>query len=366
MITVRRATLEDKPAIFEFLKLAYAGRWQYKFPQRWEWQFEHNPCRGDGPLPVWIAVDEGSGRVVGQSCAMLEPLRIGTAEGVVAWGVDFFVLPEYRRQGIGRRLQQANRDAHEFFMSVSMAEPARRIKAALEMTPLPPVPVFSRRARYQPSEAAQAVARRTGITLPAGMAQGLSAVLNAWLDLRDRRLLAVMHPKIDLVRVESFGPEFDRLWQSLSPHFHALVRREAAFLEWKYRRQPHVRYACLLARRSGQPCGYVIFRIGQPPERQVGILADLFAAPDDTATIRTLLAAALLCCKRQRVSNIVAASSIVTYQRELTRLGFRVVRTTTPMFYCRASSVETAAAQRPGAWLFAKGDQDWDQFPLGG
>ena len=43
MIHVRRATILDKPAIFEFLKLAYGEAGLCKFPERWEWQFENNP-----------------------------------------------------------------------------------------------------------------------------------------------------------------------------------------------------------------------------------------------------------------------------------------------------------------------------------
>ncbi len=366
MISVRRAAPEDKPAIFEFLKLAYAGRWQFKLPERWEWQFERNPYRRGDPLPVWIAVDDAAGKVVGQSCAMLEPLTIGGSERRAAWGVDFFVLPEYRQQGIGRRLQQTNRDAHEIFMSVSMAEAARRIKASLEMTPLEPAAVFTRLARYEPESVTEAVVKRLGVALPKTLAGWLAAGLNVLLDLRDRRLQNLVDKRLTLERVYAFGAEFDRLWEAVSPHFHALVRRDAAFLEWKYRQQPHVRYACLLARRGGEPCGYVIFRVGQPPERRLGIIADLFAAPSDGAAIRSLLAAAILYCKRQRVKDIVAASTIPAYQHGLVSLGFRRVKAVTPMFYCRLESAEIEAALQPGAWLLGKSDQDWDQYPLGG
>ena len=75
MITIRRATLEDKPAIFAFLEKAYGDKARYKYPERWEWQFEKNPYKPNDELPVFIAVTE-DGQVVGQSAAMYEPLKI--------------------------------------------------------------------------------------------------------------------------------------------------------------------------------------------------------------------------------------------------------------------------------------------------
>ena len=65
MTTIRQATLADKAAIFDFLRIAYARGSEFKFPDRWEWAFERNPFV-EG-LPIWIAIAEGgawSGRVV--------------------------------------------------------------------------------------------------------------------------------------------------------------------------------------------------------------------------------------------------------------------------------------------------------------
>ena len=56
-ITVRQATIDDKLEIFSFLDLAYGENARYKYPERWEWQFVHNPFKPT-ELPVWIAITE--------------------------------------------------------------------------------------------------------------------------------------------------------------------------------------------------------------------------------------------------------------------------------------------------------------------
>ncbi len=76
MIDVRQATPADQAAIYEFIQTAYAGRSEYKIPERWAWAYLNNPFKETAALPIWIAVG-GDGRVVGQTCALIEPLKLG-------------------------------------------------------------------------------------------------------------------------------------------------------------------------------------------------------------------------------------------------------------------------------------------------
>ena len=80
MIEIRQATLSDKERIFDFLANAYQEMSCYKYPERWEWEYQHNPFVKDQNLPIWIAVENGE-KIVGQICVMVEPLKIGTQTG---------------------------------------------------------------------------------------------------------------------------------------------------------------------------------------------------------------------------------------------------------------------------------------------
>ncbi|HNB55270.1 MAG TPA: GNAT family N-acetyltransferase, partial [Anaerolineales bacterium] len=215
-ILVRQATLADKTALFDFLRQAYPERSQYKFPERWEWEFEKNPfARGTlfvrGRLPIWIALD--GVRVVGQSCALVEPLVVHGQETRVGWGVDFFVLPEYRGQGLGTRLQQANDTSHEIFMSLSMAAAASRIKANIGLQPLPPVPLLMKIVRHDPESVLKTLAARTKLPEKLIRVSGihrLGASLLTQRTARRERDFSLPEPGT-LTPVEYFGPEMDAL-----------------------------------------------------------------------------------------------------------------------------------------------------------
>ena len=61
MLTVRQATLADRPAIVDLLHDAYPGREQYKHPERWHWQFVANPFCEPRSCPCgWPWMDHGS------------------------------------------------------------------------------------------------------------------------------------------------------------------------------------------------------------------------------------------------------------------------------------------------------------------
>ncbi len=359
MITVRQAAFADKPAIFELLRTAYRGRSQYKFPARWEWAFEHNPfCLPNAP-PVWIALD--GARVVGQSAALVEPLVVDGREVRVGWGIDFFVLPEYRGQGLGTQLQAANNAGNEVFMSLSMAAAAGRIKERLGMQALPPVPVFQKIVYHDPESVLRTLTRRAPGLGALVRAFRLHEFLAARLTTRDARRDAPRLPRaadIALEEVAEFGAAWDDLWTRLAPVYRALVRRDAAYLNWKFVRQPHMQHQRFLARRGDVPVGGLILRRGQPPERSMGVIVDVFAAPDDTAAIRTLLAHAVAVFRAQRVTFISAASSVRGVQDALRAFGFKQTKAATPMARAGFSLPQAG-------WLLGKGDHDWDQYPLG-
>ncbi|NJN44819.1 MAG: GNAT family N-acetyltransferase [Anaerolineae bacterium] len=358
-IQIRQATLADKQAIFSFLRLAYPDRWQFKFPDRWEWEFEHNPFLQGENLPIWIALD--GEQVIGQSCALIEPLIMYEKETMVGWGVDFSVLPEYRGQGLGTHLQQANNDGNEIFMSLSMALVAAKIKSKIGLQPLNPVPVFTKLVHHEPGSVLQTLAGRTkmpvNILRGAGLHRLGAKLLTARDARRDRKLLTLPAGEVELTPVQHFGPEVDVLWERASQKFSALIRRDSKYLNWKFTQQPHVQHERIIAQRAGRVEGYVVFRRALPPERNAGLILDVFADPEDRALVRTLFGVATQRLRDQGVAYIQAASSVRTFQEVLQALGFKQTQAFTPMIRAGLAIPETG-------WLLGKGDHDWDQYPL--
>ncbi len=373
MVDVRQATPADQEALFAFIRQAYEGRWQYKIPDRWAWLYVDNPFLEGSALPIWIAVTEG-GEVVGQTCAMIEPIKIGTRHTRVGWSVDTFVLPAYRGQGIGYRLQEANDRANPLFMSMFMSAANRRIKESLGSIALDPVAFLDRPMRYLPEHVLDALAGRlplgqrarslaVSILRRLGLGQLLGRALTARAARRDEALASALPEGLVFQAVDRFGEEADQLWALLGPHFEAIVVRDQAYLNWKYVAQPHVTYQRYVARRHGELCGYVIFRTGQPPEPEVGILTDFLADPEDPETIRALAVFAIQQLRRAGVRYLITGTSVRAYQNVLVELGFRKQHELVPMAHCELAPPACQVIDQTGAWFLGRGDHDWDQYP---
>jgi len=371
MIMIKRATLEDKPEIYRFIQKAYIIIWQYRIPDRWEWEFLKNPHLGNADLPIFIAVDS-DGKVVGQSCAMIEKVKIGSEIYKLGWGVDAFVLPEYRGQGIGMQLQIANDEAQVIFMSLSMAKAVRRMKVRLGSTPIDPIPVYRRYQRFSSD-----VFRNTGaknivqdqlfrkcrliIRLIKILATRFYLIIRNFLsDILNRHLFQKTVQSLVLTEVELFPDDIDQLWEKLNPKFYAIIKRDKIHLNWKYVDQPNMDYLKVIARKEGKICGYMILRNGRYPERKFGMLSDIFVDPEDNQTIRYFLNYAMDHFRKEKVTEIIAATTIQQYQQFLKKFGFIKTGEEFPVIH----SIVDGLKVEPDKWFLGNSDHDWDQYPI--
>ena len=363
MPLVRQATLDDQQAIFAFLHLAYPDRVQYKIPDRWNWQFRNSPFWSERDLPIWIAVDEG--RVVGQTGAMVEPLKFGDATHTVAWSVDTYVLPEYRGQGIGRQLQQANQSHHRLFMSLAMSEGNRRIKTSLGAKALDSVRVYEVRMALLNARVRSCLRRFSGSIAAAAETlriDRMTATVGSRI-LKRRWLQAAnpTHDRPDDIRfceIDRFDARFDDFWSQMRTHYDIAVERTSRYLNWKFCDQPNVQYRRFTIDQSGQLQGYVVLRKCTSPEPSHGIIADFVTRPEhpDLAAQAIFVAAEEL--RREGVEKVRLATTSTAHNQMLKRLGFRLTRRYTPMCY----TAELAVPDSPRI-LFGLGDHDLDQFP---
>src|SRR5713101_3715602 len=80
-----------------------------------------------------------------------------------------------------------------------------------------------------------------------------------------------------------FGPEYDRLWARARSSYAMCVRRDAAYLEWKYERCPHRRYARWEARRGEDLVGFAVSRHEDYRGLRLGWITDGFTEASDGA-----------------------------------------------------------------------------------
>ena len=368
--TVRQATYADKTAIFDFLQqpsdrhnAEHTQFPRFKIPNRWRWQFKENPFCSDRELPVWIALD--GTKVVGQSCAMIEPLKVGSQELKVGWSVDTFVLPEYRGCGLGGKLQELNQNSHDVFMSIKMSSTNARIKARLGSFTLPEVSFLKRRTQVDRHTITDRLRKSSRLLANVASASGAASIAATIYSKHVDRCWTqeTIKQESDLTfrEVICFGNEIRPLWHAIGAEYDLLVCREPEYLNWKFTRQPHMNHHRFLAYREGRVIGYLILRQCRLPEPNVGVIVDLVALPHDDTATRRLIIFAVDWFRNRNVAVVKSASSVDRLTAAYQELGFTGHRRLMPM--CHLHSNLTHLASSNWQPFFSYGDHDLDQFP---
>ena len=314
---------------------------------RWDWQYRRNPnVPAAGPL-IWVA-REGQA-IVGQYAAM--PVRV-QADGLEisgAWGMDVMVAPERQRQGLGDVLFRTWDRNVGASLGLGLSESSYRLFQKLNWPDVGPVPCLvkplSRRALRRPH-------------WPVALNRLVSYITLPWI-----RLVARARPLEGEVRViRQFDERFNRLWDRVRSKFALAVRRDAAYLNWKYIQAPHVRYSIAILERDGDAAGYVVYRHRQEPRDRVTLLVDFLTDPADTTGFLTLLRWV------DREARAADSDKIRTFAMHE---GFRKLLRKSG-YYTRKSSMELVAKvnaiEVPGGfyeardrWHVTLGDSDQDR-----
>jgi hypothetical protein len=92
-------------------------------------------------------------------------------------------------------------------------------------------------------------------------------------------------PSVVISEATSFGDEVTALHQALAPRYRCMARRDARFLNWRFRDAPGASYVVSLARDSvdGTLRAYAVHRPARLMGHDVGLLMDWLCDPEDQA-----------------------------------------------------------------------------------
>jgi GNAT superfamily N-acetyltransferase len=314
---------------------------------RWDWQYTRNPhCPPSGPQ-IWVAREGPT--IVGQYAAMPVRLAVHGREIDASWGMDVMVAPERQRQGLGEILFRTWDQNVGASLGLGLSVSSYRLFQKLRWPDVGPVPCYvkplTRRALRRPNWPMAINRLVSAATLPFVLAVG-----------RPRPLCAAMEP------VNRFGDEFTALWDRLAPRFAFAVRRDAAYLNWKFREAPHVRYSAAAMRRSGELHGYAVYRHLQEARGRVTLLVDFLADPDDRAGIETLLGWVDREARAADSDKIRAFSTHAAFKQVLRRSGYFQVKSTME-FTAKINAVDVSPDfyESTAAWHVTLGDSDQDR-----
>lgn len=314
---------------------------------RWEWQYAGNPnCPPGGP-EIWVA-REGPA-VVGQYAAMPVRLTVQGQEIGGSWGMDVMVAPERQRQGLGELLFRAWDQNVGASLGLGLSDSSFRLFQKLRWPNVGPVPCLvkplTRRALRRPNWPMPVNRIVSAITLPFVL-----------LVARSRPLRAGIEP------IQRFGDEFTDFWERLAPRFTLAVRRDARYLNWKFREAPHVRYSAVALRRGAALHGYAVYRHVREPRGRVTLLVDFLADPDDAAGIETLLGWLDREARAENSDKIRVFSTHAGFRRVLKRSGYFQVKSTME-FTAKINAIDVPPAfyRDTSGWHVTLGDSDQDR-----
>jgi len=314
---------------------------------RWDWQYRNNPHRpSDGPL-IWLA-REGQ-TIIGQYATMPVKLSVQGREIDAAWGMDVMVAPERQRQGLGEVLFRTWDRNVGASLGLGLSDSSYRLFQKMRWPDAGPVPCYvkplTRRALRRPGWSVTANRLVSALTLP-------------WI-----RLVARSRPLQGEVRtIRQFDERFTRLWDRLAPQFGFAVRRDAAYLNWKYIQAPHVRYTIAVLERDGDVAGYVVYRHLQEPRGRVTIVVDWLTAPDDDAGFLTLLRWVDREARAADSDKIRAFALHAGFRKRLKQSGYFTVKSTME-FVAKINAIDLPPSfyAATDTWHVTLGDSDQDR-----
>ena len=314
--------------------------------ESWAWQYERNPQSTGGPV-VYVAREDS--HPLGQMGTMPVSLWWGGREVRAAWGIDYFVSPEAEGQGHSIALAKAWTQNVDVALALGLARTSYLICRRLGFRDLGYVPFFQ--AILDP---AAVVRRRYG-----GLAGRLAAPVTAVVRRRAQRRRPLA-PEIEVSDAASIGADYDALWERARGSFDVCVRRDAAYVRWRYRETLHKRYEIREARRHGTLTGFAVSRHEDYRGLRLGWIVDLFAASDDHMTRDALLTAVMRAFAEAHVARVQVLGTSEALAADLRRHGF-FKGAATGHLCARPNGIADLPSPGSGRWHVVFGDGDWDR-----
>jgi GNAT superfamily N-acetyltransferase len=314
---------------------------------RWEWQYRRNPNNPGQEPEIWIA-REGPA-IVGQYATMPVRLLAQGTEVQGSWGMDVMVAPERQRQGLGEVLFRTWDRNVGASLGLGLSESSYRLFQKMRWPDVGPVPCFvkplTRRALRRPEWPVAVNRIVSALTLPI-----------VKIVARNRPLRA------EVRMLQRFDDSFTELWGTIASKFNFAVRRDAAYLNWKYAGAPHVRYSIAALRREDRNVGYAVYRHLHEPRGRVTLLVDFLTDPDDEDGFGTLLGWVDREARRADSDKIRAFAMHAAFRRVLKHSGYFQVKSTM-QFVAKVNAVELPPSfyEQTDTWHITLGDSDQDR-----
>jgi len=264
----------DEAALVDLFKRAFD---RTITANHWRWKFKQLPSPVEN---VWLAMAHD--QPISQHPGLPVRYRFPGGEQTAMVLVDIMTDPTFQRQGILTKLGQFTYDTwREAGIPFIVALPNERWGSrtrALGWQVIFPLQWLIRPLRPEVDLARRLKMKRVSrLTL-------LSTIWNAFWQQK-----IPSDPTVQIRPVNRAEPAFDILWQACAAEHPISVVRDSAWIRWRYLTPPAFAYHMLLAERSGQPVGYLVYRLAETAGAKLGFIADLFTPRAEAGARQALI-----------------------------------------------------------------------------
>jgi hypothetical protein len=346
MADIDRYRSEDRRGVEQLYRRTFGTQAADAVRLRWDWS-RRNPVNTSAE-PSYCIVREGP-TVIAASPLMPVRVSLRGLDTDGAWSADPLVVAERQRQGLGEALLRAwDRDSG-VSLGAGLSEGTRFLLEKIRWPPPITLPCLvkplSRRALRRP-------------TWPMPINRLVSA-----LALPVVRIVARARPLREQVEVvRRFDRDIDRLWERVAPRLDLAVRRDAAYLNWKFVEPPHIRYSVAVLRRQDEAHGYAVYRHLREPQGRVTQIVDFLVDPADERGLKTLLRWVDREARAEDSDKIRCYVQHARFRRVLRRSGYFVVKSSVVLnAKVNAVQVPQDFYDEADGWHFTWGDGELDR-----
>ncbi len=347
MADIDRYRAEDRRVVDALYRRVFGHDAAEASRLRWDWQYLRNPNNPRREPEIWIA-REGPA-IVGQYATMPVQVTVTGQQVRGSWGMDVMVAPERQRQGLGEILFRTWDRNVGASLGLGLSEASHRLFNKLRWPDVGPLPCLvkplTRRAFRIPTWPVSVNRLVSAVTLPIVKIVARTRPLGAEVRL-----------------IQRFDDSFTQLWDSLANKFDFAVRRDAAYLNWKFVSAPHVRYVIAALRRDDRNVGYAVYRHFGEPRGRVTSLVDFLVDPDDQAGLRTLLGWVDREAQQADSDKIRTFAMHAGFRRVLRRSGYFQVKSSI-QFVVKVNGINVPPSfyDDTDRWHVTLGDSDQDR-----
>jgi GNAT superfamily N-acetyltransferase len=350
-VQIKQFELADQEALLSFLRVAYHEESRKSELDFWKWHYLENPHTALDDIPLWIVKD--GDRIVGQLATIPVALKVGVEETRAIWILDFIVLPQYRGQGLGKRLVLTARESYSTMITLGINEQSTAVFRSLKWVALGGVHRYHR--LLYPGDAFREIARLSPLR---------KLVNFCYAPFRPRDAQTRYTEGGVLREVTAFDASFADLWHRAAAQWPCAVVRSPRYLEWQFTQQPGKKFEVQGIYEQGELMGYVVlfFRkeegSGFPPKAAITDLC--YDASSSPQVVDELLKAALRLAVERHAGSLVTDVLDPLVESRLRQLGFWRIKVA-PQFM--ASTAEhQELIYNASNWFLTRGDSDVSIF----